>query len=64
MIRSTRRFSSSPHGLQFSPQAFAELPQGFFVLPGQEDFPREEAVLECIEADGGLALRRLGPGAL
>ncbi len=39
-------------------------PPGSLVLSGQQYLPREEAVLERIQADGGLALRRFRVGAL
>jgi hypothetical protein len=33
-----------PDGLQLSPQAFGELPKGFFILPGEGNLLREQSV--------------------
>ena len=53
-----------PYRLQLGPQALIQLPKDVFVLPGQEDLPCEQVVPQGVQADGGLPLRRLGPGAL
>jgi|SRR5215211_5888147 len=53
-----------PHRLQLRPQALGELPQGYFVLSGEEDLFREQPARQCVEADSGLPCRRLGAGAL
>jgi hypothetical protein len=47
--------------LKLGPQVFVQLPQLFLVLSRQENLLRAQAVLEGVEADGVLPLRRLGP---
>src|SRR5215208_5459328 len=50
--------------LQLISQAFAQLSQGFLVFSRQEDLLRAETMLQGVEADGGLPLRRFRAGAL
>jgi hypothetical protein len=53
------------YGLQLSPQSGARpAPSGCPVLPREEHLPREETVLERVEANGGLASAVLGPVCL
>src|SRR5215218_5382390 len=50
--------------LKLGPQVFVQLPQRLLVLSRQENLLGAQAVPEGIQADGGLALRCPGAGAL